>query len=46
MLRKGIKIRETLFTLPSPLVHLFFYHLVNIALAGSSGGRGGRLTLI
>jgi len=45
MFRKGIKIRETLLTLPNPLVHLYC-RLVNIVLVGTSAGGGGRLTLI
>ena len=35
----GMPTRETLFTLPKPLVHLFYY-LVNIARTGSTR-RGG-----
>jgi len=33
MLLKGVFIRETPFTLPKPLAHLF-YHLVSIVLKG------------
>ena len=40
--REFILIRDTLFTLPKPLDHLF-YHLINIVLEGSV--RRGRACL-
>ena len=40
MFRKGIVSKETLFTLPKPLDHLFC-HLVNIVLERSASVRRG-----